>query len=253
MKRVTQIEHRPRLALAAAAIGAIFAGSAIAQDRAVEPRSETQIARAGGQVQTLDRYLQNRMLRVSELVDMNIQSRSGGNIGEVEDIVRGATPGQDMELIVAVGGIAGGGEKLVSIPFDEIEISADGDTLYTNSTRDQLAAAPALEWDRGSASATSMASRRLGDLVGEEVEGTDGETVAEIDDIVLSTAGADSVAAVLQVGGFAGLGEKRIALPLRQLLVERSGDGDPRIRVAIDKDTLEQQPEFRYEQHTSRL
>lgn len=251
MKSTTSFQ--PRLALVAAAIGAALAGSAIAQDRTIEPRSETQIARAGDQLQTLEQHLQNKMLRVSHLVGLEVQSRGGGNIGEVEDIVRGASPGQDMELIVGIGGLAGADAKLIAIPFDEVDINSEGDALYTNSTRDQLAASPAVEWDRGPTASATMASRRMADIVGAEVEGTDGETVAEVDDIVISTAGADSVAAVLQVGGFAGLGEKRIALPLRQLLIERSGSGDPRIRIAVDQATLEQQPEFRYDDHTSRL
>ena len=66
----------------------------------------------------------------------------------------------------------------------------------------------------------------LRDLVGAEVVGSGGDKVGEVDDIVISTAGADSVRAVLQVGGVAGVGEKRVALPLSQLTVERaSGDG----------------------------
>ena len=97
-------------------------------------------------MQTLEQYLQSKPLRVSKLVGMELQARSGDNLGEVEDVIRGAAPGQDMQLIVQIGGI-GADEKLIAIPFDEIQISADGDELYTNRTREQLAAEPAVQLD----------------------------------------------------------------------------------------------------------
>ena len=34
-------------------------------------------------MQTLEQYLQNKTLRVSKLVGMEVQSRSGDNLGEV--------------------------------------------------------------------------------------------------------------------------------------------------------------------------
>jgi hypothetical protein len=88
--------------------------------------------------------------------------------------------------------------------------------------------------------------------VGAEVIGSGGDKVGEVDDIVISTAGADSVRAVLQIGGVAGIGEKRISLPLSQLAVERAGS-EPKLRVAMDQDGLERMPEFKYEEQTTAL
>ena len=97
------------------------------------------------------------------------------------------------------------------------------------------------------------AERRVGDLVGIEVIGSGGDKVAEVDDIVLSTAGANSVRAVLHVGGIAGIGEKRISLPLNELTVEREDDEEPAVRVALDTEALERLPEFEYEDQTTAL
>ena len=55
-------------------------------------------------MQTLEQYLQGKPLRVSKLVGMELQARSGDNLGEVEDVTRSAAPGQDMQLIVQIGG-----------------------------------------------------------------------------------------------------------------------------------------------------
>jgi sporulation protein YlmC with PRC-barrel domain len=98
-----------------------------------------------------------------------------------------------------------------------------------------------------------MSQNRLGDLAGADVNGSGGDKVGEVDDIVISTAGADSVRAVLQVGGLAGVGEKRVAVPLSQLTIERDADGEPTLRIAMDVDALERLPEFEYEEQTSAL
>jgi sporulation protein YlmC with PRC-barrel domain len=301
------------LAAMAGAIAVALGSSALAQqeptrENANRPqteenanRSETeqQVARSDAGMQTLDRFLQSKTLRVSALAGMELQARNGENLGEVQDVLRAAAPGQDMQLVVQLGGI-GAEERLIAIPFDEIQINADGDEVYTSRTREQLVALPAVQLDRRQGGIASPAQRsaadanreaddrgaadanretddrgaapqvgapgggaaqtqrsasadstrnaqRLADLVGAEVVGTGGDAVGEVDDIVISTAGADSVRAVLQVGGIAGIGEKRIALPLGQINVERSDDGEPSLRVAMDADALEQLPEFSYD------
>jgi sporulation protein YlmC with PRC-barrel domain len=276
-----RLSKQPRLALIATAVAVLFAGNALPQDAnrqsANQPSQSTQVARSDTGMQTLEQYLQNKTLRVSKLVGMEVQSRSGDNLGEVHDVARNAAPGQNLQLIVALGGIVGDDQKLIAIPFDGVEISADGDELHTNRTRDQLAGLPAVTLDaqtasRGSAQPSaagesrsaapaspapagtaSLRERRVGDLLGIEVIGSAGDKVGEVDDIVLSTAGADSVRAVLQVGGVAGIGEKRISLPLNQLTVERAADAEPTLRVALDIETLERLPEFEYEDQTAVL
>lgn len=281
----------PKLAVIVAAV-ALALGSQAQEPRenANRPDESTQIARSDAGMQTLDRYLQSNTLRVSKLVGMEVQSRSGDNLAEVEDVIRGATPGQDIELVVQPSGGAAADEKLVALSFDDILINADGDELYTTKTREELAAAPAVALDRrttgsrilpgdrgdagddrsageprttqpaapganrGAATASTSANdRRLADLVGAMVTGADGADVGEVDDIVISMAGANRLRAVLQVGGIAGIGEKRVAVPFNELTVERTGDGSPMLRVAMDVDSLKRLPEFEYEDDTAAL
>jgi sporulation protein YlmC with PRC-barrel domain len=301
---------QPKVAVIAAAVAVALGTSAQQREPEREnanrpqtsqstPNQSTEIARSDTSMQALEQYLQGNTLRVSRLVDMELQARSGDNLGEVEDVIRSAAPGQDMQLIVQTGGV-GSDEKLISIPFDEIQINADGDQLYTNRTREQLAAAPAVQLDRprpanaatpaqrsaadanrdaanrgaapqpgaetrttqpaapgGQRSAApasaSLAQQRMADLLGAEVVGSSGDQVGEVDDIVISTAGADSLRAVLQVGGVAGIGEKRVSLPLSQITVERSADEQPTLRVAMDGESLQRLPEFEYEEQTEAL
>jgi sporulation protein YlmC with PRC-barrel domain len=308
---------QPKLAAVAAAIAIALGAGAQQQEptreNANRPQSSqatpqsnqsTQVARSDAGMQTLKQYLQSKTLRVTKLVGMELQARSGDNLGEVHDVLRSTTPGQDMQLVVQTGGV-GADQKLIALPFDEVQVNADGGELYTTRTREQLASAPAVQPLRGTAGNTAPAQRsaaetnrdaanrdaadrgaapqpgageprttqpaapgagqrsaapttssqqRIADLVGAEVLGSGGDKVGEVDDIVISTAGADSIRAVLQVGGIAGIGEKRISLPLSQVNVERSADdSEPTLRVAMDADSLQRLPEFEYEEDTAAL
>jgi sporulation protein YlmC with PRC-barrel domain len=250
---------RPKLALVAAAVTVALAGSAQAQDRENANRSpdseSIEIARSDAGMQTLDQHLKSKTLRASKLIGMELQERSGDNVGDVRDIARGTAPGQEMQLIVALESAPGNDQKFVAIPFDDVQIRPDGEELYTNRTLEQLASMPTVMLDQPSDTPDRGAAREpgAGESRGAPVVGADSEQVGEVDDIVLSTAGADSVRAVLQVGGVAGIGEKRIALPLTQLAVERTGDAEPTVRVALDRDSLERMPEFEYEEDTATL
>ena len=303
---------QPKMAVLAAAI-AVTLGSAAQQQEPTrenanrpqtttptpQPSQSTQVARSDTGMQTLEQHLQSKSLRVSKLVGMELQTRSGDNLGEIEDVLRGTAPGQHMQLIVMTGGL-GADQKLIAMPFDEVQINAKGDELYTTRTKEQLAAAPAVQLDRRtagnatpaersaaeanrdaanrgaapqpgaaeprttqpaapgagqrSAASTASSQQRIADMVGAEVVGSGGDKVGEVDDIVISTAGADSIRAVLQVGGLAGIGEKRISLPLSQITVERPADDDePTLRVAMDGDSLQRLPEYKYEEQTEAL
>jgi sporulation protein YlmC with PRC-barrel domain len=286
---VSQLKRKqPTLAAVAAAVAVALGIGAQAQQPQQQPRpqqqqqqqqqprpqTDQQIARSDTGMQTLDQYLQSKTLRVSKVDGMELQSRSGDNLGEVEDVMRGTTPGQ-MMLVVKIGGV-GADSKLIAVPFNEVQINAKGDELYTTRTREQLAAAPAVQpnasagaaganrdaAERGGAAqppagagqrggaATASGQQYLADLVGAEVRGSGGDKVGEVDDIVLSTAGADGTRAVLQVGGLAGIGEKRVSVPLSQVTIERA-DNEPVLRVAMDTDALQKLPEYKYEDQTS--
>jgi sporulation protein YlmC with PRC-barrel domain len=291
---------QPKLMVIAAAVTVALGSSAQqpqqpTRENANRPQTEQQVARSEGATQTLEQYLQAKTVRVSKLAGMELQTRSGDNVGEVVDVLRGAAPGQDMQLVVEIGG-SGGEAKMVAVPFDEVQINGDGDELYANSTREQLASAPAVQLDRGQTAtlaqrdandanrdaaergqaqpgagqargpqgaapggggqrgtgSATVNDRRVGDLIGAEVLGTGDEEVGSVDDIVISTAGADSVRAVLSIGGIAGVGAKHVSLPLGQLNVDRSGD-EPTLRVMMDREALERLPEFKYEEQTQAL
>ena len=94
---------------------------------------------------------------------------------------------------------------------------------------------------------------RASDLIGATVLDDRGESVAKVDDIVVSTED-DKLHAVLAIGGFVGFGAKLITIPLDDLQIT-SNDDSPQVRIAMTGEQLEQlvasRPEFRYERQVA--
>ncbi|HEV7801284.1 MAG TPA: PRC-barrel domain-containing protein [Burkholderiales bacterium] len=78
-------------------------------------------------------------------------------------------------------------------------------------------------------------------LEGETVQNHQGETLGEIEEIMLDVRGGRIAYAVLAVGGFLGMGEKYFAIPWRALTL----DTDRKcFLLDVDKDRLKNAPGF---------
>jgi hypothetical protein len=82
------------------------------------------------------------------------------------------------------------------------------------------------------------------DLTGAPVFGVNDEEVGEIGQLLVTDNGTLD-RAVIDVGGFLGLGEREVAVSFDELTIMRMDDGDD-VRVYIDasQEALEQQPEY---------
>ena len=78
----------------------------------------------------------------------------------------------------------------------------------------------------------------VGDLDGAAVYDSTGERIGELDDILMGSDGT-SMAASLDVGGFLGIGERDVAVPVTDLTP--SDDG---FTVNLSREQLEALPEF---------
>jgi hypothetical protein len=84
-----------------------------------------------------------------------------------------------------------------------------------------------------------------GDLVGQRVYGPNGEDVGEISAV---TIGADNMisAAVIDVGGFLGMGEKPVALSADMLRMVPNTDGNgTMLRVSMTQEQMEALPTYK--------
>lgn len=239
-----------------------------------------------------EEYRKGAGLRVSDLVGANVENAEGDTLGEIEEVLISGGP-EDIRVIVSVGGVLDVGDKLVALPYKELRVSPDGDTFYIDRSEAQLEAAPEFErdaqtgaerttqrtptttteratsdrvaTDRPRTAAQTAATpaktnlaldvfdHRASEIIGATVLDDRGESVAKIDDLVVSI-DDHKLHAVVAFGGFAGFGEKLITLPLDGLQITRT-DGDPQVRIPMTGEQLEQlvesRPAFRYERQVA--
>lgn len=264
----------PYAALAAAL--ALTWGTATAQ-------SSAQSVRADGFSQSLryDDYLKSEDLRATKLIGERVRNAAGDSLGEIEELVIGSRDRDDTLVIVSVGGLLDVGDKLVALPYEDLRVSPDGSTFYVDRTEAQLKDAPAFTYgadaevqvrsERPAERVTPQAATtarttapsavtksnvmldafdyRASDLIGATVLDDRGESVAKVDDIVVSTED-DKLHAVLAIGGIVGFGEKLISIPFDDLQIT-ANDDDPQVRIAMTGEQLNEllasRPEFRYE------
>ena len=81
------------------------------------------------------------------------------------------------------------------------------------------------------------------ELIGKPVVNAADETIGDVNDIVTDGSGK-TIAAVIGVGGFLGIGEKDVAVRFEDLRLARDGDNDIKVMVNIDKDALTSAPDY---------
>lgn len=205
------------------------------------------------------------------------------DIGEVNEVILGRD-GQVKAIILGVGGFLGIGEKDVAVDMESIKfVNEDDDAgdffLVVKTNKEALTDAPAYERQREAAmeetetetaaaqteTATQDPARPMlatpeierdgyeaatpdqmttEDLTGARVYGANDEDIGEVNELLLDDSGKIKEA-VLDIGGFLGLGEHQIAVTMDELKIMRSDDGgDIRVYVNATKEELEAQPEY---------
>ncbi|QLF69537.1 PRC-barrel domain-containing protein [Peteryoungia desertarenae] len=89
---------------------------------------------------------------------------------------------------------------------------------------------------------------RVSDFMGQAVYTADNETIGDINDLLVQRDGG-IVAAVVGVGGFLGIGEKDVALPMSKITLTRENtegdvEGEVRLMTTETADSLRNAPEF---------
>jgi sporulation protein YlmC with PRC-barrel domain len=160
-------------------------------------------------------------------------------------------------VVISVGGTLGVGDKLISMPLDELKVSGD-DEIYIDRTSNQLGAEPAFKYGQSETGAAARSSQtgagmRLAGLVGADLTDTAGKDIGDIDDILIGMKTGAKNRAVLSVGGVAGVGDKLVAVPFEDLEIARTvteAEGSPKspeVHIAMTADALKQLPEFKYD------
>ncbi|MGC1178775.1 MAG: PRC-barrel domain-containing protein [Methyloceanibacter sp.] len=81
------------------------------------------------------------------------------------------------------------------------------------------------------------------DLIGRPAVNAENKTIGDVNDLVTDRSGK-TIAVIIGVGGFLGIGEKDVAVPFDALGFTRDEDNDVRIVVDIDKTALTAAPDY---------
>ena len=89
-------------------------------------------------------------------------------------------------------------------------------------------------------------------LIGAIVYGPDNASIGSVNDVLIGNDGKVR-AVVIGVGGFLGVGEKNVAVPLDSLNITRKPDSSAidKISVTYTKDELKNAPQFAYDEGTT--
>jgi hypothetical protein len=122
--------------------------------------------------------------------------------------------------------------------------SAQCSSRASHSRRASRVAHPALEEEETELTDENpLAAMPASEVIGAEVQNQQGDTVAEIVDLV-KRQGEEDLFAVLSVGGFLGLGDKEVVVPVNELQVSQEGEI---VMVNASEDQLKGMPEYEEE------
>jgi uncharacterized protein YjbJ (UPF0337 family) len=87
--------------------------------------------------------------RASDIIGMNVKNLNDDTIGEVDDLI--ITGGDSVaQAVISVGGFLGIGDKLVTVPYSELNVGGeDNEYVVYNATEEQLEALPEFDYNEG--------------------------------------------------------------------------------------------------------
>lgn len=91
--------------------------------------------------------------------------------------------------------------------------------------------------------ASNTSQWRASEAMGLSVYNRAGERIGEVDDIIFDNTGRIA-AAVVGVGGFLGLGERKVAVNYRAFEMTRESNGNPRLVADLNKQSLTDAPAY---------
>lgn len=139
-------------------------------------------------------------------------------------------------------------------PADPAMPPADGaaTTPAAGASSMDNAAAPAGEAATDTAAASgsyiteqSATQISANDYIGKAVHNAENESIGDVNDLILEEQGG-IVAAVVGVGGFLGIGEKDVAVPMDKITITRDGEKNNEVRLTTTEtaESLQAAPEF---------
>ncbi len=169
--------------------------------------------------------------------------RAADNAGQAVDNAADATANAASNAAAATGQALENAGDAIEEETDELTTDSDADRVEMKAGNDRMAEA-GMAGQREGWTEADTAALTAEDLEGADVYDANDESIGEVSELILRDDGQISQA-VIEVGGFLGMGAHQVAMPFENLHVMREGDGDSiRVYVDISKAELEAMPEY---------
>jgi sporulation protein YlmC with PRC-barrel domain len=128
---------------------------------------------------------------------------------------------------------------LAAWPLQAMSQTAPGQPVPVPETTATIAAPAVLNY-----LARQSASQRLAtSFIGKNVYDPDGQKIGDVSDIVLDAANGSATAIVIGVGGFLGIGQKDVAVPMGAFRIENR-EGRQHLLLGASREDLRSAPPF---------
>lgn len=125
----------------------------------------------------------------------------------------------------------------------DVEYGADADLDLETDLDTDMSTDMDADFDSNAAVGATAGAYSADDLMDATVVGIDGESIADVGDLVIDS-NNNVVDVLVNVGGFLGLGEKVVALNVNQIDVAHDEDGDPIIVTSLTREELEAMADY---------
>lgn len=255
---------KPTMALLAAIFGITLSVPVIANEKMTRAGQTTEAQRSAQASGTAQKQLMvRRDMRLSQLIGKDVRNAQGEDLGDIKDVILDINNGRVHYVILSFGGVLGLGDKLFAYPMRAFSPASNKDELILNVDRERLKNAPGFEANRypdfskpdyqqqvdryfGPTLAikpqTNMRLVRGSEVLGKDINGSNGRDLGEIEDVVINVANGDVHYAVLEFDQSWSLNNKLFAFPLRAFTQGGSWSDDWMLNIS--KDTLNNVPGF---------
>lgn len=210
-----------------------------------------------------------RAEKASTLVDMPVRNQQGEMMGEVEDVMIDPSEGRVAYVILDLGGWFDIGGNLVAPPMEALSLSSGEETFTLNVDKAKLRNAPTVAGAYRPAWPVTVRRPWLVDMYGYygyppysaltavtvdtldiasaeaitgiDVENLQGDDLGEIEALVIDLGTGRIVYAMMEYGGWLGMGEELAAVPWKALT---PAPGEREFRLDITQDQLKTIPRF---------
>jgi sporulation protein YlmC with PRC-barrel domain len=222
----------------------LMAATALSLFLAVPAMAQAPAASQGAATKTQDVFyapVQRGEWRASKLMGARVINAAGERIGDINNLLIDKEH-KVSTVIIGVGGYLGVGERYAAVTFNALQLTRDVNDqmqVRVNLTKDQLTTLPEWTWQPGN-------DRRASRLIGSKVVNMGGDTVGDINELLIDKEG-NVVGAIVGVGGFLAMGERHLAINFDSLQLTHDTNDNTLVRVRVTKDQLLAAPEWKWQ------